>query len=197
MRTLVLDKASWATRSEVTRGVIQDVWGCISDLADQYPDFHQWFEQKVIPGIRIGERTLLVEYRSGKIAGLVVLKETDEEQKLCCLRVMEDFHSTGLGIRLFERSFELLNNDKPLLSISDTRFPSFVRVCHYFGFRLEQELTGLYRPGHTEYVFNGVLSDNRHERELHIPHYQGTLSKLAPPAVEIVFQPSRVLLRPG
>lgn len=161
MRTLVLDRTSWLTHPDMARGVIQEVWGRVFDLSDQYPQFSQWFDHKVIPGLQLGERILLVEFRNNAIAGLAILKDTPQEQKLCCLRVMDDFVSTGLGIRLFERSFELLGNEKPLLSISDARLPSFARVCNYFGFQLEQELTGFYRPGRTEYVFNGLLRENR------------------------------------
>ena len=93
------------------------------------------------------------------MACLAILKENDVEQKLCCLRVMDSFHSSGLGIRLFEKSFELLNNPKPLLSITDVRMPEFARVCDYFGFQLEQTLSGFYKQNHTEYVFNGILSN--------------------------------------
>lgn len=161
MRTFLLDKNAWIRNPEISRGVIQEVWARISDLTDQYPDFSPWFQHKVVPGISAGDRSLIAEYRNGVIAGLAIIKDTDEEQKLCCLRVMADFHATGLGIRLFEKSFELLNNDKPLLSISDVRLPEFARVCNYFGFKLNQELRHFYRPGHTEYVFNGTLDEKR------------------------------------
>lgn len=161
MRTFLLDKNAWVRNPEISRGVIQEVWARLSDLTDQYPDFSLWFQYKVVPGISAGHRSLIAEYRNGVIAGLAIIKDTDEEQKLCCLRVVEEFHATGLGIRLFEKSFELLNNDKPLLSISDVRLPEFARVCSYFGFELDQELRDFYRPGHTEFVFNGTLETKR------------------------------------
>ncbi|MEY8689299.1 MAG: hypothetical protein AB9M53_05405, partial [Leptothrix sp. (in: b-proteobacteria)] len=126
-----------------------------------YPDFESWFESKVRAELLSGQRSILVEYRSGQLAGLAILKQGLDEKKLCCLRIMPSFESSGIGIRLFERSFEVLGTEKPLLSVSEEMLPKFARIFRHFGFSQEGKYIGLYRQNKCETSFNGILVDSR------------------------------------
>lgn len=121
-----------------------------------YPDFVQWYQNKVEPGLLSRERKILLRASQGRLAGLAVLKIA-EERKLCCLRVLPEFQGTGVGVRLFKHAFEVLGTEHPLLSVADQRLPVFDKVFEYFGFQIGAEYADLYRANSVEYSFNGTL----------------------------------------
>lgn len=129
-------------------------------LRASYPSFDNWLFQKVVPGISSGERTVVIEYRSANPVGLLIVKHTTEERKLCTLRIRPHFENKGLGLKLFETAFELLETDRPLLSVSETALPKFYKVFDHFGFSQEASYEGVYLPRVVEFAFNGLLSDH-------------------------------------
>ncbi len=126
-----------------------------------YPGFVQWYESKVEPGLLSGERKILIRASGRRLAGLAVLKLT-QERKLCCLRVLPAFEGSGIGVRLFRDAFEILGTEHPLLSVSNERLPVFERIFDYFGFRVGAEYVDLYRQDSLEYSFNGTLMVPNH-----------------------------------
>lgn len=127
-------------------------------LRSSYPRFDQWFTSKVLPGIYTGERSLLIETRGETVVGLLILKHTAFEKKLCTLRVRSEFESRGLGVRLFEAAFERLGTERPLLSVSESTLPKFARLFEHFGFAQAAAYRGLYRPRIQEFAYNGLLN---------------------------------------
>lgn len=126
-------------------------------LSGYYPLFDQWLESKVLPGMLSGERSILVEHYRRRFSGLAIVKDDGIEQKLCCLRVMPEFQGTGVGLRLFERAFEKLENDMPLLSIAEEQRETFKKLFSHYGFELAKEYKGYYRPLKDELSFNGLI----------------------------------------
>ena len=139
-----------------------------SFFSSVYPGFASWFNDRVLPGILVGERTVVLEQRSGNVAGFLIVKHTANERKLCTLRVLEELQKRGLGIRLFEIAFEILETEKPLLSVADLNLAAFRRIFRYFDFRSEATYRNLYRPNSMEYSFNGTLmsSSDHHSPNL-------------------------------
>lgn len=128
-------------------------------LRSSYPHFDAWFSSKVLPGIHTGERTLLIEERNCGAVGLLILKHTTSEKKLCTLRVRPEYESKGLGVRLFHTAFELLGTERPLLSVSRPAELKFHRLFDYFGFAREAVYQGRYLPMVDELAYNGLLDD--------------------------------------
>lgn len=126
-----------------------------------YPKFDSWISNKVVPGISEGCRTVVIEKRLNTTSGLLILKHTDKEKKVCTLRVRPDFEKRGLGVRLFELAFDILETDRPLLSVSDNTKPKFSKLFQYFGFSQEASYFGLYVPFREEHAFNGLLETER------------------------------------
>ena len=129
----------------------------LQDLSGFYPGFNFWLYEKMIPGIVSGERSILLEHRRGTLSGLAIVKNTRYEQKLCCLRVLPAFQGSGVGLRLFERTFELLDNSRPLLSVAEEQIQVFQKLFSYYGFELERKYNGYYRPLKDELSFNGLI----------------------------------------
>lgn len=129
----------------------------IAYLRGSYPNFDEWFFHKVVPGVISGERSIFIEQRNSSIAGILILKHTLEEKKLCTLRVRPGYESLGLGVRLFETAFEVLGTEKPLLSVSEETHPKFARLFDHFNFTQHETYLGKYLPLRKEFAFNGVL----------------------------------------
>lgn len=155
--SVVLSKETVRANPSVLRGFGSLVSQDIAFLRESYPGFDRWLWQKVVPGLHSGERTIIVETRNGRAAGLLIVKHTESEKKLCTLRVREDYESRGLGVRLFERAFDILRTERPLLSVSEAAFPKFARLFGHFGFERHASYKGLYVPAIEEFSYNGLL----------------------------------------
>lgn len=133
-------------------------------LRGAYPNFDKWLHTKVIPGIKNGERSLIIETRDDRVAGIMILKNDGDEKKLCTLRVRPEYESLGLGIRLFNEAFKTLETEKPLLSVSDAALPKFDKIFKYFGFNMEGEYRDLYVSPSTEISYNGLLFEKTYRK---------------------------------
>ena len=155
---LKLDQASLMANPELLEVFLRLIQEDIRFLRGSYPCFDEWLSTKVLPGLASGERTIVVEERLGRAAGLVILKHTYAERKLCTLRVRPDFEFRGLGVRLFDTAFEVLQTRHPLLSVSEVALPKFSKLFQHFGFACEAAYRGLYVPRVHELAYNGLLS---------------------------------------
>lgn len=131
-------------------------------LSSFYPSFAQWYDLKVVPGLKRGDRTLVLRLVDGQLGGIAITKDDGTEKKLCCLRVLPHLSGSGLGLRLFNDAFEVLETEKPLLSVSDEQLLKFHRIFDHFGFVRGRKYGDLYRIGSVEHSYNGQLvSDAR------------------------------------
>ncbi|MFX4238774.1 GNAT family N-acetyltransferase [Aliarcobacter butzleri] len=130
----------------------------LEDIQRFYPEFRHWYSSKVIPGLVNGSREILTEYRDERLIGIAIVKNTQEEKKICTIKVLPEYQNKGIGIKLFKRSLSLLNTNKPFVTVPEERFNEFHKIFTYYGFQLTQILEGYYREGKKEYIYNGTLS---------------------------------------
>jgi GNAT superfamily N-acetyltransferase len=140
--------------------LLPKVFQHLSELSGYYPAFDEWLDKKVLPGLITGERSIILEYRSSDLSGLAIVKNDEVEQKLCCLRVLPAYQGTGVGLKLFERSFEVLNNESPLLSIAEEQIAVFQKLFKYYGFEIAKIYPDYYRPCKAELSFNGLIEQS-------------------------------------
>jgi hypothetical protein len=79
------------------------------------------------------------------------------ERKICCLRVLPEYQNRGIGVKLFIRSMDRLETDKPLLSISSNNLNRFKNIMDYLNFKQYQHYPDLYRKNSEEISYNGYL----------------------------------------
>lgn len=154
---LLLSRSTVQAQPELVIDFLRAVVDDVEFLRASYPRFDEWLLGKVIPGIYQGERTVLIEQRDALVGGLLIVKHSAQERKLCTLRVRPNFESKGLGVRLFETAFELLGTERPLLSVSEISRPKFSRLFAHFGFTQEATYEGRYLPKVDEFSYNGLL----------------------------------------
>lgn len=151
---------------DVTGNTI-DAFDHLRDLENSYPNFYKWYHEIVLPDIRKGKNGRRMyfavsdvfekNYISKQLTGLVILKRTPEEKKICTIRVFSRYQGQGIGQSLLEKSFEYLKTNKPLITISDKNREYFSGLIEKYQWSLKQILPNYYQPDAIEYVYNGKL----------------------------------------
>ena len=131
-------------------------------LSLEYPGFLQWYENLFINGRELRcDREIIVCEKDFSIAGLAILKSDDIEKKICTLRVAKEFQRQGIGKKLFEMSMEWLEDDHPVITMHKLKKYQFAPLLDFYGFKLEETKPHYYNFFSTEYVYNGVLPDEK------------------------------------
>lgn len=140
----------------------QLIYKFLRRLNIEYPGFNNWYN-KLFNENRILNtgREIIVCEKNNKIAGVVILKASGEEKKICTLRVTKEFQRQGIGKKLMELSFEWLEEDKPLLTMHSNKQREFIQLLKYYDFKLEQKSWHYYSIFSTELVYNGVLPEKK------------------------------------
>lgn len=133
---------------------INEIYGELCGVEMYYPDFQKWFFYKVLPDIATKRRAIISEVRNDRIVGLSILKLSEEEKKLSTLKVSNDHINSGIGLKLFQKSFEILDTEKPFLTVSEEKLIEFSKVFDYYGFKLTSVHESLYRKGEKEFFYN-------------------------------------------
>ena len=134
----------------------------VKKLVFEYTDFRKWFLKLFQNGAVLKEgREILLCEGDYQLAGIAILKNDGNEKKICTLRVAKTFQRNGIGQNLMELSFEWLNEDKPLITIHDSKRQEFKKLFERYDFQLEEERKGYYRLFSTELVYNGVLPEKQ------------------------------------
>lgn len=139
--------------------MISNIYHEIRLLQNNYPNFSLWFA-KVACQLNSTTRKMYVALDKGKIAGVLILKRDNEENKICTLRVSEHYRGQGIGSRLMNIAITELKTNKPLITVSGAHINEFSGILSKYGFELRQKCKDYYCKGDYEYAFNGVLVPN-------------------------------------
>lgn len=131
-------------------------------LVFEYKGFEKWYRNLFLPGyaLKTGREIILCEI-DYTLAGLAIVKNDDEEKKICTLRVRKEYQNIGIGHDLVELCFEYLNTDKPMVTIQRNKVKQFEGIIKYYDFRLEEMQKHYYNIFGTELVYNGVLPQKK------------------------------------
>ena len=127
----------------------------IEKLGESYPNFYDWYWNKVTPGVICGNDQIIMAYKKDELVGISIIKDSGEK-KLRALRIKEKFQSKGFGLYLIDESLKRLNIDKPLCSVSEKMINDYSRIfINRYKFDISHVYKGLYKKGELEYEFNG------------------------------------------
>lgn len=102
---------------------------------DQYPDYLNWFYQTNIPRILNSKGEILFALDGFMLKGLVILKNTSEEKKVCTLMIDEPYRNQRLGSQLLEKSFNCLGTDKPIITIPESKISQFQHFINKYDWK--------------------------------------------------------------
>lgn len=150
--------------SEQTAFAIK-IFSFLSLLIFEYPQFSKWYWSLYTDmGTLKKTREILICLDDTTIVGVAILKKTSDEKKVCTLRIANKYQKMGLGQIMLEKSFEILNTEKPLITIHISKHYNFNKLFNRYGFTIEQELSGCYGVFKSELSYNGILDENYSEK---------------------------------
>lgn len=142
-----------------------------------YAERSLWLDETFFPGLKDGSRKIVMALDdTGKLAGVSLLKDTKDEKKICCLFIRQDCRGHGIGGKLIQKSFEVLDTDKPLLTVSDRNYPQFEKLIKLHGFKFSYKKKGAYQETDTEYYFNNQATEIL-QKEVLAPLFAGAFRK--------------------
>ncbi|MCL3782743.1 GNAT family N-acetyltransferase [Prolixibacteraceae bacterium JC049] len=136
--------------------IIKEVYSFLELLEDEYPNFKEWYFKKVVQEIGFS-RQLLLKYLKKELVGVAILKQNQFESKICTFRVKDEFQGLGIGSKMIQESFGLLNTYNPNITVSERRIGEFNRILTTNGFQLDAIYPDYYIQGQKEYSFNGLI----------------------------------------
>lgn len=140
------------------RNVLLDpIFQKIAFLRSEYPDFYKWYHGTVLNGLSKGTRNIYLAKSFGEIKGILILKDTAEEKKICTLYVDTNSRSNGIGSKLMDIAMNEFHGDKPLITVADNHIDDFRPLLAKYNFKQEDALPDYYANGRIEYTFNGHL----------------------------------------
>lgn len=140
--------------------LIQKIGETLCFLKKDYPDFLCWYAKKVISGLSTSQRQIYVARSvddSKKILGVMILKDTLDEKKICSLFVSEGHRQQGIGTRFLTTAESALNVCKPLITVSSERKTEFEPLFKKFGYVEYDCYPEYYRTGINEISYNGPI----------------------------------------
>jgi len=127
----------------------------LKPLSSLYPDFSNWYFDKVIPGVINGDDEVILIEKNNEIAGISIIKSGDEK-KLRCVRISEKYQKTGMGLYLIDESLKRLDCAKPIVSVAQEMINEYSRIfINRYDFDISFVYKDIYRKGKLEYEFNG------------------------------------------
>jgi GNAT superfamily N-acetyltransferase len=135
-----------------------------SGLDKFYPDFNNWYWNKVAPSTMVGDSEIILAEEHEQVVGVALIKR-GTQPKLRCLRVRPEYANRGIGVHLIDRSLKQLDCDKPMVTVPEEKINELSRIMvNRFSFNLMHVDKGLYRPNMLEYIFNDI-ADQRVKSE--------------------------------
>ena len=125
-----------------------------------YPEIGRWYKQKVLPGMRTGERIAYVAFEDERPIASAVLK-LGQHAKFCHLRIHQDFQDIELGqlfftLMAFESRHHIANDIH--FTLPEGLWNSKADFFKSYGFLAAEKSLRQYRSGEAELSCSAPLS---------------------------------------
>lgn len=129
------------------------IFSFFEDFNIKYDNFNKWFEKIYAECFTHNsiKRNIVIAFDGKTIAGILILKDSPEEKKVCTLVVSKKYRKMGLATKFFEISFNVLNTLKPHYTVSEDNLAKFDGLNKKFGFNCTSVVVN---NGKLEYFFN-------------------------------------------
>jgi len=136
---------------------LHSAYECIKSIRNYYPNFDDWYVNKMIPDVIGGDGVLILAREKDTVVG-VGLGRSGNVPKLRCIRVDPMIANRGIGLHIIDRLLTSLNASKPVVTVSEEMMHTYSRIfVNRYDFSLTNVEKGMYRKGKIEYVFNDNL----------------------------------------
>lgn len=142
----------------------QEIYNKLYNLNYEYPNFAYWYRNLFDKNFKLkNNRKIFVCTYKNDIAGIIILKKSHSENKISTLRVDKRYRNNGIGKVLIRLGIEWLEDDKPLITVNESKIYQFKYLFNYFGFKLKDEIN-CYNRYSKELFFNNIIDNSSYER---------------------------------
>ena len=129
----------------------------IKQLEEHYPDTEKWFDKvkaEILGGT--GIRDLITVVYGARVVGMAILKNTEEEKKVCSIMVSPEHSGRGIGKLILDMAFIILRTKHPLITVNSVVYAvsSLKYLLKGMGFIYSKTVKNLYKDGEDELFFN-------------------------------------------
>lgn len=130
------------------------VFKMIQNLEKYYPNFNQWYWNKLVPDILLRNDMIIGMFKRNEFVGVSILKNQDEK-KIRAIRILPRFQKKGYGLFLIDKCLEVMKCDKPHATVAEELLHQYARIfINRYDFNISKVEKGIYRKGKLEYIFN-------------------------------------------
>ena len=131
------------------------IFAAINAGQKYYPTQKSWFYKVFLPGLAAKKRVILwAEDENGIISGVLLLKKSPAENKICCIYVSPPYRRRKIATALFINAMAIACAKHLKTSLSEEVMPELCPLLKKFGFILSDVKIGIYREGKKEFFFN-------------------------------------------
>ena len=126
-------------------------------LEKDYPIHKEWFYNKFVKELDGIKREIIYYEKNNIIYGVVFLKNSEKEKKICTIYVDEKYRNQGVGTRLIKESIKFLGTKTPFITMPDYKEKCFIKIIEKYNWQKTQVIDSYYSKN-IELVFNGFLT---------------------------------------
>lgn len=116
---------------------MNDTLDILKDLLYLYPDIIQWYNNKVIPKINSGERTIIKISNKEKVIGILIVDLL--ENKICTWYVRKEFQNKGYGSLLLNIGLSILKTKEPYFYFYEENLKYFKPFITKYNWKINKE----------------------------------------------------------
>jgi GNAT superfamily N-acetyltransferase len=139
---------------------------------EYYPDFRNWYNNKVLDDFLKGSRIIYVVLNGDKIMGVSIAKISQSQyqsNKISTFFLLPEVTGQGIGTQLLQKTLQVIRvesklNDRVIITVPEEKAnrifqeKTFLDFLERNNFRVIETLIGRYRPNKAEYVLSLQLS---------------------------------------
>lgn len=125
----------------------------LSDVSPLYPNFDGWLNFTFRREMLSGERSVVIAHDGNELLGAALLKDSEEEGKICTFFVTPSYREIKVGSELLDEALAKLDRNDSFITVSEERKGELAPLLTSRGFSVMRSEKDLYRPGSTEYFF--------------------------------------------
>lgn len=126
----------------------------LNEIKILYPNFNYWLSNKFYKPVYEEKRNIIAAHDGNSLLGIVLLKKSTYENKICTLYTSPFHQGQGIGSQLVDLSLQYFDSPDVLITVAQEKLIELAPILKSKGFVCTASIKGMYRPESTELFFN-------------------------------------------
>lgn len=136
--------------------LLEKLYNVTKELELDYPNHYHWFHEKFCKELDGKVREIIFCLDNETPIGIIFLKNSKDEKKICTIYVEKEYRNIGIGTHLLLKSFTFLNTTKPLITMPEYKVKDFEKIIRNYNWEKTEIIESCYSDKN-EIIFNGNL----------------------------------------